>query len=93
MRLVALALPLACAIGAASCAAPETERTEDGEPSLMRTEVGSAEEPLPRAYCEAQRDVILAACHSDATPPELKAACVAAAWIGFAGCLRVPGGS
>jgi hypothetical protein len=52
--------------------------------------IGRAQEPLSRAYCEAQRDAILAVCASPATPPNLKAACVAAAWIGFAGCLRLP---
>jgi hypothetical protein len=50
-----------------------------------------ARSALPPACCEAQRDAILAVCASPATPPNLKAACVAAAWIGFVGCLRLPG--
>lgn len=84
-----------CVLSAASCVPLESNgagvSADDVEIGETESESGQAEAPLSRAYCEAQRDAILALCRSPATPPNLKAACVAAAWIGFVGCLRLPG--
>lgn len=85
MRSQVVALVMLGAASVCGCIQAEPGGPEEGR------QTGQAEAPLSRSYCEAQRDAILAVCNSPATPPNLKAACIASAWIGFTGCLRLPG--